>query len=407
MKLPDSLHPYMDGTYGELVAKLVNLLVKLGELKGASKMVPISSAHTSTMIYHSSGDEGLDFLDEIVSSGVRFKVPTSVDPVSIDIERYNKIGIPEDYAHAQMRSIRAFAKLGGIGNYTCIPWDAGNAPRYGEHLAWVDTSSLIYANSVIGARTNRHVDPTALAAAITGYTPECELHLSENRLADVMVKVEARLEKTSDFAALGTYAARAFGPKVYVFTGLEHLTFPNELYNYIGPALSTWGRVALYHIVGHTPEAPTLEDVYGKKKSQYEIVFSQKNLDEIYAEFTPTVTGNKFVLLGCPHCTLNELQEIAQLLEGNRIKPNSCLWVLTNLNTQMLAKRNGLIDIIEKAGGQIVSEMCWCLSIKTKDIVSSYDSFVTNSTKALYFSRSLGMPTYLKTREDCIKSILE
>lgn len=407
MQIPDSMRPYLDGAYGELVAKITRVLVTLGELKGATRMVPIASAHTSTMIYQSSGDEGQDFLDELAASGVQFAVPTSVDPISIDIEQYGALGIPEDYARAQMRSVRAFAKLGGLGSYTCIPWNCGNVPRPGDHLAWVDSSAVIFANSVLGARTNRYVDPAALAAAITGLVPECGLHRPENRDADVLIKVEARLEKPSDFAALGAVAARTFGPQVYVFTGLEDVPLPNEVYHHLGPALSTWGNVALFHVVGHTPEAPDLESVWGKKPAQGEMVFTQRDLDDFYAEFTPAGQGNQFVLFGCPHCTLTEVREIARLLQGRRIKPNHCLWVLTDLYTRHLARRDGLLDTIEEAGGHLVAEMCWLLSIKTDEIMANYDSFASDSAKAAYFSRSLAMPTYLKSRESCIEDILE
>jgi hypothetical protein len=407
MQVPESMYPFLDGSYGELVAKITRVLVTLGNLKGAARMVPISSAHTSTMIYHSSGDEGQDFLEELAASGVKFAVPTSVDPVSVDIEKYADIGIPEDYARAQMRSVRAFAELGGLGSYTCVPWNCGNVPRPGDHLAWVDSSAVIFANSVLGARTNRYVDPAALAAAITGFVPECGLHLKENRYPSVLVKSEAKLKSLSDYAVLGAFAARSFGPQVYVFTGLEDTRLPNEAYHHLGPAMSTWGNVALFHVVGHTPEAPTRESVWGKVPPQGETVFTQRDLEELYAEFTPAESGKQFAMLGCPHCTLTEVREIARLLQGKKIKPEHCLWVLTDLNTRNLAQRDGLLDVIEKAGGRMVAEMCWLLSIKTGEIMAAYDSMACDSAKAAYFSRSLKMPTYLKSREDCIRDILE
>lgn len=406
MLIPEGVKKYLNGDYGEIAAKITKSLVTIGEVKGALRMVPITSAHTSTMIYQSTGIEGLDLLDALADSGARFTVPTSVDPVSIDIDNYQALDIPDAYAKAQMRSVRSFEKLGGLRSYTCTPWNCGNVPRAGEHIAWVDTSAVIFANSVLGARTNRYVDPAALAAAITGYVPECGLHLPENRYANVVVKVEAKLESKADFALLGVFAARTFGSQIFVFTGMEEIMLSHEILHSLGPALSTWGNVALFHVVNHTPEAPTLESVLGEKVIG-EALFDEKHLDQMREEFSLPLSTNHLVLLGCPHYTISEVRDVAQIVEGKRINPNDCLWVLTDRHTRVLAEEEGLLEIIEKAGGRMVAEMCWLLSIKTQEIVGKYGSVATDSAKAAFNSCSLNFSTTIKSRRECLEQILE
>lgn len=405
MKIPELFKPYIEGKYGQLLADICHALVVIGEANGAERMVPITSAHTSTIIYYSAKETGLEFLDEVAASGVRFKVPTSVDPISIDIQNYCEIGIPEEYAAAQMRSVKSFAKMGGLGNYTCTPWTAGNVPHKGDHIAWVDTSALIYANSVLGARSNRNVDPTAVAAAITGYVPEYGLHLEENRKADCLINVEASLESLADYAMLGTFAAKKFPEKNIAFIGLENKLITDDIYHHIGPAMSTWGNIALYHVIGHTPEAETLYNVWDNLG--IEINFSDKDLETLHDEFSPKVKGKQFVVFGCPHCTLSEIESIAKLLEDKKIKQGNMLWVMTNSNTLELAKRNGYYDVITKSGSKVLADMCWVLSQKTDEIFLTYDSIVTDSTKGALLSRSVGKPTYVKDKAACIADILE
>jgi len=132
--------------------------------------------------------------------------------------------------------------------------------------------------------------------------------LPENRYANAVVKVEARLESKADFALLGLFAARTFGSQIYVFTGMEEIPLSHEILHSLGPALSTWGNVALFHVVNHTPEAPTLESVRGEKVIG-EAVFGEKNLDQLREEFSLPLSANHLVLLGCPHYTIAEVRD--------------------------------------------------------------------------------------------------
>ena len=171
----------LTGEYGDTVKKLMEIMVRIGEINDAKRLVEISSVHlASTLIYIISGDTGMELMQNLADSGVKFKAFTLMDPVSIDIDDWNLFGTPKEFAQKQMIAVNALEKLGAVASYTCTPYLSGYSPKKGDNLAWVETSAVIFANSYYGARTNREVDVSALASAICGKTPEYGYHLSEN-----------------------------------------------------------------------------------------------------------------------------------------------------------------------------------------------------------------------------------
>src|SRR4030042_866648 len=181
----------------------MDLVVKMGDARGAEEMVDVYSVHASTVILEFTGYPGVELMEEVRDTGVKFKAFTTVDPISIDIEDWKTLGLSKDYAELQLRSVKAFGECGGVGEYTCTPWLVGNVPRRGQHAAWVETSAVIFANSMLGARTNRHVDPSALAVAICGKTPKYGFHLDENRGGEVLVEGKTGVGEVKDSTALG------------------------------------------------------------------------------------------------------------------------------------------------------------------------------------------------------------
>ncbi len=198
----------LDGAEGKMVQRLMRLLVRLGQVFGASRLVPISSAQVSGVSYKSIGDPGLDFLEDVAGQGARVRIRTTLNPAGMDLERWRELGFPEPFAAKQQRIIAAFQQIGIHPTATCTPYLAGNLPQRGDHIAWAESSAVSYANSVLGARTNREGGPGALAAAICGCTPLYGLHLDEGRRATVHVAMEADLGSRADFGALGNHVGR-------------------------------------------------------------------------------------------------------------------------------------------------------------------------------------------------------
>jgi len=240
----------LDGEYGEGVRRFMELLVKLGDINGAERMVPISSAQIAGISYKNIGDPGLEFLED-VSREARVRVPAFMNPAGMDLERWRELGIPEEFAEKQLRVVEALRRMGVFKTLSCTPYLSGLLPRFGEHIAWAESSAVIYANSIIGARTNREGGPSALAAAVTGRTPYYGLHVEENREPTVGFKVEADVAGEYGMSVLAYLITKEVKKGVPYFEGLKGNADELKVF---GATLAAFGGIALFHAKGITPE---------------------------------------------------------------------------------------------------------------------------------------------------------
>jgi len=342
----------LSGDYGEVIERSFRLLVRLGEIYGADRMIPVGSVQVAGVSYKSIGDPGLEFLEDIAEKGAKVRVPTTLNPPGMDLEDWKELGFPEDFAEKQLRIIDAFKRMGIMMTATCTPYLVGNLPRFGEHIAWSESSAVSFANSVIGARTNREGGPSALAAALCGVTPNYGLHLDENRGPSFLVKVDAELKHNSDFGALGYHVGKIVKDKVPYFQGIKGADV--DQLKALGAAMAASGAVALYHVEGLTPEAG-LMDPSGLET----IEVGDRELREAYEKLN---TGNDpdIIILGCPHASLREIATLACKLEGKRLRKP--LWICTSRITKEAATRMGFTELIEKAGGKVVADTCAVVS---------------------------------------------
>ncbi len=342
----------LNGEQGEVVERLFKLLVRLGDIYGAEKMIPVGSVQVAGVSYKSIGDPGLEFLEDFASKGAKVKVLTFLNPAGMDMENWKELGFPEDFARNQIRIMDAFRQMGIVVTATCTPYLAGNLPRYREHIAWSESSAVSFSNSVIGARTNREGGPSALAAAICGVTPDYGLHLDENRQPDVVIKVDAELGYSSDYGALGYHVGKLVKNKKPFFKGLGN---PNtDRLKALGAAMAASGAVALYHAEGLTPEAAVADT-----KGLETIEVGKEELKNTYEKLS---TGEMpdIVILGCPHASLREIGMLAERLEGKTLKRP--VWICTSRVMKEAAVRMGYEEKIEKAGGKIVADTCMVVS---------------------------------------------
>jgi len=348
MHLTKEEEAILSGKKGEVPARSMRLLVKLGNIYGADRMIPIGSAQIAGVSYKSIGDPGRDFLEDYARLGARVRVMTFLNPAGMDIEQWEELKFPKKFAEQQMRIMEAFRKMGIVMSASCTPYLAGNLPRFGEHLSWSESSAVSFANSVIGARTNREGGPSALAAAICGVTPNYGYHRDENRHPHYIVKVNAPLEFSSDFGALGWFVGKIVKDKIPYFTKIKEAG-TDEL-KALGAAMAASGAVALYHAEGLTPEAR-----WAKTDGLQIIDFGEKELKETYAKLSPAKDPD-LIVIGCPHASLKEIALVASLVEGKHLKKP--LWVCTSRVMKDAARRMGFAAIIENAGGKIVADTC-------------------------------------------------
>jgi predicted aconitase len=266
----------------------------------------------------------------------------------MDREHWKEMGIPEKFAEKQLEILSAYRAMGIRMTCTCTPYLVGVRPKLGEHIAWSESSTVVFANSVLGARTNREGGPSALASAICGVTPNYGFHLDENRACSVLVDVQAEIRTASDFGALGAFVGEASKGKNTAFQGIPGKDAPEDRLKGLGAAMAAWGSNALYCMEGVTPEwnlADAPEKISVGKK---ELLAMRERLG--------TDEKPQLVALGCPHASLEEIREVAAFVKGKKL---ACqLWVCTARQTREKAAREGLVAIIEASGGRVVADTC-------------------------------------------------
>ncbi len=331
---------------------MFRLLVNLGDIYSADKMIPVGSVQVAGVSYKSIGDPGIEFLEDMAKKQSKVKVLTYLNPAGMDLENWKELGFPHNFAANQIRIMNAFKKMGIIITATCTPYLAGNLPRFREHIAWSESSAVSFSNSVIGARTNREGGPSALAAAICGVTPNYGLHIWENRQPQIKIDVDADLKFSSDYGALGWYVGKIVKNQIPYFTGIKDAD--TDQLKSLGAAMAASGAVALYHIEGLTPEA----DLVNKKRLET-VCVGKKEIKETYAKLN---SGKKpdIVILGCPHASIREIAYLAEILQGKRLKKP--VWICTSRIIKEAAERMGYDDIIKRAGGNIVADTCMVVS---------------------------------------------
>jgi len=371
------------GEEGETRQKMLELVVALGKVFGAERLVPIKSAQVSGASYKTIGKYGLEWLDSLNAKAV---VPAVLNPIGMARGRWEEMGSDPAFAQNQQKVVAAYERLGIRLDCTCTPYYLYET-RYGDHLAWSESSAVSYANSVIGARTNREGGPSALAAALVGKTACYGLHFDKNRVPQVAINVRTDTKGwgIAEYGALGYHAGKQVGNRIPYFRGIR--PEPDQL-KALGAAMAATGAVALYHVEGITPDAQK----YRYDVSALETIpVEGKEIQEIFSDIPVDA-----VALGCPHCSPAELAEIARLLAGKVVtKP---LYVFASQG--VIDKNARVVDSIEKTGARVFADTCMVVS----PVMEQYASVMVNSGKALaYVPNMCGGKARIGTLADCIE----
>ncbi|OYT53692.1 MAG: hypothetical protein B6U72_05025 [Candidatus Altiarchaeales archaeon ex4484_2] len=384
----------LQGSEGKGIQRAMEILSALGEIYAAEKLIPVESVQVSGVSFKNLGDAGLEFLKDWAETGVKARVKAFLNPAGMDLRDWRRLGFPEEFAVKQLRIIDNLKRMDLELTCTCTPYLAGNKPRLGEHIAWSESSAVSYANSVLGARTNRESGISALSSALTGLTPEYGFHLDMNRKADYVVDVSSSLKSASDYSALGYMVGKRVGGGIPYFRGLSNPS-ADELKS-LGAAMAASGSVAMYHVENVTPEANP--DSIKKDAPVLEI----NDLAKGYSELNSKTRVIDLVSIGCPHASMEELQEIASLLEGERV--NTTLWITTSRYVKQKAEDSGLLDRIQGSGAVVVSDTCMVVA-PVEDL--GFKSMATNSGKmAFYVPSHCGLKVRFGSLRQCINSAL-
>jgi len=375
------------GEQGHATQKAMQILVALGKIYDAERLVKVSSVQASGVSYKNLGDAGLEFLRELARDG-KARVKTTLNPAGMSLTDWKSQGIDSGFAKKQLRVIDAYRKLGVEITCTCTPYLAGNEPSFGQHIAWGESSAVAYANSVIGARTNREGGPSALAASLTGRTPLYGLHITENRVPTIAVDVEAQLRFPEDFSAMGYFIGGEAKDGIPYFRGVQRASL--EDLKTLSAALASSGGVAMFHLEGLTPE------VGMAAKNLETLTFTRKELTETNLQLNDEGAPD-FVSVGCPHCSLTELATLAKLLSGRQVSRE--FWVCCSGEVKRQGDQAGYSKIIEESGAKFALDTCMVVA-PVEEL--GYKVVATNSAKACHYMRNAGLKVRFMPLEDCV-----
>ncbi len=375
MELTREDEKILNGENGEGKRKAMEILAALGDINDARELMPVSSVQVSGVSYKTIGDHGLNFISDWASSGVKVNTFTTLNPAGVDPDVAGDMGYSKKFIEKQREIIETYGRMGIEPSCTCTPYLAGNLPKFGDSIAWAESSSAIYANSVIGARTNAESGVSALASAIIGKTPQYGLHLDENRRPSFEIEVKADLKDAADYAALG-YVIGQKHDGIPLFRGIKPTEDEMKL---MGAALAT-GSVSMFYVDGVTPEATE-----GKIEK---IEFGEQDLMGAYDKLNTTDEPD-VVCIGCPHCSVREAMDII------KANPKREVWIFTARQNKAILEKHA-----EGKNVRIICDTCMVVS-PLKDL--GIKSVGVNSAKAAFYCRNL---SGLKVRFDSISRLI-
>jgi len=381
-------HAMLTGAEGRASRMAMSILVRMADVWNASELMDISQAHIDSTIY--IGDAGLEFAERLAALGARVAVPTTLNVSGVDEHHWREWAVPAEWAAKAYRQMMAYQGMGCKPTWTCAPYQTDMAPVFGQQIAWGESNAIVFANSVLGARTNRYPDLLDVCAALTGRVPAVGLHLTENRAGDVLmhlVGVPDRLQQHDAFyPVLGHLTGQVAQDRIPVVTGFTVRPNDDQL-KAMGAACATSGTVAMFHLVGITPEAPTLDAALQGRPPRLEIDVTMERLREARRELT-TAEGEALdlVVLGSPHFSFNEFRTLAPLIRDRVRHPAVEFLVTSSRMMRDLAKDAGLLAPLEAFGGRLTVDTC---ILATPMLPKRVKRIMTNSAKYAYYSPGL------------------
>lgn len=408
MQLTPDQQSILDGARGPFPARCMSWLVQWGDVMGATRLVPCTNTHMLMPVANTLARGASAVTIERQAADLREAcshptAPGCLCTVHTLFLTMDPLDVPENdptQIQAQREIMESAVENGYLPTFTCAPYLTGNVPIQGEICAWTESSAVVYANSILGARTTRHGTESAIAASILGLVPEFGVLLDENRRGTILVEVTADLTCPSDWGALGYVAGAAAGLGIPVFHGAPRPSQDDA--KQLCAALATGGGVTMCHIVGATPEAPTLEAAFQGPPPEPALHFTNQSLREAYLSLRNHTAGDiDTVILGCPHASINEIGIIARALRGQHIAPTVQLWVNAARATKAQADFMGLTSIIEAAGGRILTDTC------PTNMRMPARRIVTHGFKQAHYARGMiGAEVIIAKTASCIRAAL-
>ena len=397
----------LNGDRGPATKMAMSILVRMAKISGAKELLDITGAHIDSTVY--IGDAGLEFAEKLAGLGAKVAVPTTLNVSGLDEHHWQEWAVSSDWARQAHRQMVAYQSMGTIPTWTCAPYQTEMKPAFGQQIAWGESNAIAFANSVLGARTERYPDLFDICCAITGRAPAIGLHLTENRAGNLLLQLEdipVELQHRDDFyPVLGHFMGKVSGERIPVVNGMNMTPNEDQL-KALGAASASSGAVAMFHMVGVTPEAPTVDSAFQGKLPKETITVTMDMLRESYQALTHTDSEKlDIVVLGSPHFSLAEFKQLAPLVEGKQKHPDVKFLVTSSRAMTQLAEKAGFLKSLQNFGAQLTVDTC---ILTSPMLPEDMKYLMTNSAKFAYYSPGLlNKKITFGSLKDCVASAVE
>lgn len=407
VNLSPSDQAMLAGEHGPAQKMAMSIITRMAEFHQAERLLDIEQAHIDSSIY--MGAAGLEFAERLAGLGATVAVPTTLNVGAVDEHHWREWAVPPAWAEQAQRQMAAYAQMGCRPTWTCAPYQGDLIPKFGQQIAWGESNAIVFANSVLGARTERYPDLLDICAAITGRVPAVGLHLTENRAGQVLLPLvavpEALQRDDSFYPVLGHLLGKIARDRIPVVTGLTVQPTEDQL-KALGAASASSGTVALFHLVGVTPEAATLEAAFQGQEPAETYPVTVERLRAARRELT-TASGEQLdlVILGSPHFSLAEFRQLAPLVAGQRKHPGVKFLVTSSRAMAMLAQKAGVLEPLQAFGAQLTVDTC---ILASPMLPPEIKRLMTNSAKYAYYAPGmLDTEITFGSLADCVQSAVE
>jgi len=421
--LSDSDRAALNGERGEGTRLAMTILARMADVVGANALLDISAAHIDSSLYQ--GPATLEFAERLADGGARVRVPTTLNVSGVDLAGWREWDVPEAWAEPARRQMEAYERMGCSPTWTCAPYQTETRPAFGAQVAWGESSAIVFANSVLGARTERYPDLIDICCAVAGRAPAAGLHLAENRRGQLLVDLSRLPSKLgrdpSFFPVLGHWIGQRAGDRIPVLDGFdsdgpgdesddesgEEFHPSEDNLKALGAAMASSGAVALFHWVGITPEAPDLETAFHGTAPESVIRATISELARARDDLGSGLSeedGLDLVVLGSPHFSLAEFAALARLLDGERRHPDVRFLITTGRAVRELADLAGHLAPLEAFGAELTVDTC---ILTSPMLPAEVRRLMTNSAKYAYYAPGLlDRSVAFGSLADCVASAI-
>jgi predicted aconitase len=402
MHLTEHEQAIRDGKHGEAARLAMEIMTELGRLYGADRLLPVSQVHIDATIY--MVDAGVDFVERMVAWGGRVAVPTSLNPSAIDLEHWESYRATPHLLERSRRLERAYLAMGAAPTWTCTPYQTGIIPRFGEQIAWGESNAIAFANSILGARTNRYADLMDICAAVLGKVPAFGLHLSGNRKADMVIRLEdvpaGWRADPALIPLIGYVVGELAGDRIAAVSGLP-VDLPTDGLKAFCAAAASSGAVGLVHLEGISPEAQVLENCLARPDAIEETRVPPAMIRKAEERLSSSAAGHcDLVVLGCPHLSFAEFFDLERLMQGRTVHANIVFWAVTSRAVYQLIRTAGILKRLESSGVMVFQDACPLQYPRER---WRFLAAMTNSAKfANYCHSQTGLAVRYAGMRDCV-----